>query len=66
MGTVGFDFEVLNKADVPSFQQALAARSKAAIAAGGKDGTVGRFLARNSGEAAACSSSPSSIGKGLS
>lgn len=45
MGTVGFGFEVLNKTDVPSFQQALAARSKAAIAAGGKDGTVGRFLA---------------------
>ena len=45
MGTVGFGFEVLNKADVPSFQQALAARSKAAIAAGGKDGTIGRFLA---------------------
>ncbi len=45
MGTVGFGFEVLNKEDVPSFQQALAARSKAAIAAGGKDGTVGRFLA---------------------
>ena len=45
MGTVGFGFEVLNKADVPSFQEALAARSKAAIAAGGKDGTVGRFLA---------------------
>jgi Tol biopolymer transport system component len=36
---------VLNKADVPAFQQALVARSKAAIAAGGKDGTVGRFLA---------------------
>jgi Tol biopolymer transport system component len=45
MGTVGFGFEVLNKADVPSFQQALGARSKAAIAAGGKDGTIGRFLA---------------------
>ena len=45
MGTVGFGFEVLKKADVPSFQQALAARTKAAIAAGGKDGTVGRFLA---------------------
>jgi hypothetical protein len=45
MGTVGFGFEVLNKADVVAFQQALAARAKAAIAAGGKDGTVGRFLA---------------------
>jgi mono/diheme cytochrome c family protein len=46
MGTVGFLFEVLNKADVPAFQQALSARNKAAIAAGGKDGTIGRFLAR--------------------
>jgi len=45
MGTVGFTFEVLNKADVPEFQQVLAARTKAAIAAGGKDGTIGRFLA---------------------
>jgi Tol biopolymer transport system component len=45
MGTVGFGFEVLNKADLPSFQEALTARSKAAIAAGGKDGTIGRFLA---------------------
>jgi len=45
MGTVGFGFEVLNKADVAPFQQALVARTKAAIAAGGKDGTVGRFLA---------------------
>jgi Tol biopolymer transport system component len=50
MGTVGFGFEVLNKADVPAFQQALAARSKAAIAAGGKDGTIGRFLARQKRE----------------
>jgi WD40-like Beta Propeller Repeat len=46
MGTVGFGFEVLNQADVPAVQQALAARNKAAIAAGGKDGTIGRFLAR--------------------
>jgi mono/diheme cytochrome c family protein len=45
MGTVGFSFEVLNKADVPVFQQELSARAKAAIAAGGKDGTIGRFLA---------------------
>jgi mono/diheme cytochrome c family protein len=45
MGTVGFGFEVLHKADVPAFQQALATRTKTAIAAGGKDGTVGRFLA---------------------
>ena len=45
MGTVGFSFEVLNKADVPVFREELAARTKAAIAAGGKDGTIGRFLA---------------------
>ena len=45
MGTVGFGFEVLNKADVATFQEALVARTKAAIAAGGKDGTIGRFLA---------------------
>ena len=46
MGTVGFAFEVLNQSDVPAFQEALTARSKNAIAAGGKDGTLGRFLAR--------------------
>jgi len=46
MGTVGFGFEVLNKPDVPAFQDALTSRSKEAIAAGGKDGTIGRFLAR--------------------
>jgi Tol biopolymer transport system component len=46
MGTVGFGFEVLNKSDVPAFQEALTSRSRAAIAAGGKDGTIGRFLAR--------------------
>jgi Tol biopolymer transport system component len=46
MGTVGFGFEVLHAEDVPAFQQTLAARNKAAIAAGGKDGTIGRFLAR--------------------
>jgi WD40 repeat protein len=45
MGTVGFGFEVLNQADVPAFAEALTSRSKAAIAAGGKDGTIGRFLA---------------------
>ena len=46
MGTVGFSFEVLHKPDVPAFQAALAARNKAAIAAGGQNGTLGRFLAR--------------------
>jgi mono/diheme cytochrome c family protein len=46
MGAVLFTFEVVNKADVPAFQQALGLRAKEAIAAGGKDGTLGRFLAR--------------------
>jgi hypothetical protein len=39
-------FEVLRKPDVPKFREALAARNKSAIAAGGKNGTLGRFLAR--------------------
>jgi len=46
MGTMGFEFEVLHKADVQPFQQALAERSKSAIAAAGKNGALGRFLAR--------------------
>jgi mono/diheme cytochrome c family protein len=46
MGTVGFGFEAVNQADVPAFQQALGERSKAAIQAGGQNGTLGRFLAR--------------------
>jgi len=46
MGTVGFAFEVLNKTDVPAFEDALAARNKMAIAAGGKNGTLARFLQR--------------------
>jgi dipeptidyl aminopeptidase/acylaminoacyl peptidase len=46
MGTVGFSFEALDKTDVPAFQQALGERAKAAIQAGGQNGTVGRFLAR--------------------
>jgi mono/diheme cytochrome c family protein len=46
MGMMGFGFEVLNKTDVPAFQQALADRAKGAIQAGGKDGTIGRFLSR--------------------
>jgi mono/diheme cytochrome c family protein len=44
MGTVGFTFEVLDQADVPAFQEALLARSKGAIGAGGKDGTLARFI----------------------
>jgi hypothetical protein len=44
MGAIGFGFEVLHEADVPAFREAIAARTKTAIAAGGKDGTIGRFL----------------------
>jgi mono/diheme cytochrome c family protein len=50
MGAVLFDFEVSNAADRPAFEQALATHAKAAIAAGGKDGTIGRFLARTNRE----------------
>jgi mono/diheme cytochrome c family protein len=46
MGAVGFGFQVLNETDVQGFEQALGARGKAAIAAGGKDGTIGRFISR--------------------
>jgi hypothetical protein len=46
MGTVGFMFEVVNKDDTPLFQQALGERTKVAIQAAGKDGTLQRFLAR--------------------
>jgi TolB protein len=46
MGTVGFMFEVVNKDDTPFFQQALGERTKVAIQAAGKDGTLQRFLAR--------------------
>jgi mono/diheme cytochrome c family protein/tetratricopeptide (TPR) repeat protein len=46
MGAVDFTVEVLRRQDLPSFQQALGERNKLAIAAAGKDGTLGRFLAR--------------------
>jgi Tol biopolymer transport system component/mono/diheme cytochrome c family protein len=46
MGTVGFTFEVVNKPDLRSFEQTLGERTKLAIQAAGKDGTLGRFLAR--------------------
>jgi Tol biopolymer transport system component/mono/diheme cytochrome c family protein len=46
MGMVGFGFEVLNQADVAAFQQTLADHARGAIQAGGKDGTIGRFLSR--------------------
>ena len=62
MGTVGFEVEVMRKGDLDAFQQALAVRAKEATAAAGKNGTLGRLLARAS--VGPCSSSPSSIGRG--
>jgi hypothetical protein len=47
MGTMGFTFEVVRPQDVPAFREALGLRNKTAIAAAGKDGTLGRFLARS-------------------
>ena len=52
MGAVLFDFELMNTAEKPAFEQALAVHAKTAIAAGGKDGTIGRFLARTNRERA--------------
>jgi dipeptidyl aminopeptidase/acylaminoacyl peptidase/mono/diheme cytochrome c family protein len=50
MGGIGFAAEVVNAADVSPFEQALAERVKTTIAAAGKNGTLGRFLARNKRE----------------
>ena len=46
MGAVMFDFEVVNAADKPAFQDALGQRMKQTIQVAGKNGTLGRFLAR--------------------
>ena len=46
MGTIGFEVEVVRKEEVDAFQQALAVRAKEATAAAGKNGTLGRLLAR--------------------
>ncbi|HEY9462086.1 MAG TPA: hypothetical protein VIR54_03295, partial [Vicinamibacterales bacterium] len=46
MGAVLFDFEVVNIADRPAFEDAIGKRVKETIAAAGKNGTLGRFLAR--------------------
>ena len=46
MGAIGFEVEIVHKADVDAFQQALAVRGKEAIAAAGKNGTLGRLMAR--------------------
>ena len=50
MGAVLFDVEVVNKTDMPAFQEARGLRTKMAIAAAGKNGTLGRFLARGARE----------------
>jgi len=44
MGTVGLQFEILNKEDAPAVRQALQDRGRAAIQRGAADGTAGRFL----------------------
>jgi hypothetical protein len=46
MGAVLLDFEVMNKADMPAFDSAIGQRVKEAIQVAGKNGTLGRFLAR--------------------
>jgi mono/diheme cytochrome c family protein len=46
MGSVGFNAEVVRKADVDAFRQALADRSQAATAAAKVNGTIGRLMAR--------------------
>ena len=46
MGALLFDFELLNKADMPAVDQVLGQRFKEAIGVAGKNGTLGRFLAR--------------------
>src|SRR5688572_1512895 len=46
MGAVSIDFEVLNTADKQAFQDALGLRMKETIQIAGKNGTLGRFLAR--------------------
>ena len=46
MGALLFDFELLNKAEMPAVEQVLGQRFKEAIQVAGKNGTLGRFLAR--------------------
>jgi hypothetical protein len=52
MGAVNFAVQIVNDAEVSAVQQALAARIKATIQAAGKNGTLGRYLARNKRERA--------------
>jgi len=46
MGTIGFEVEIVNKAEVDAFHSALASRNKMATDTAGKNGTLGRLLAR--------------------
>jgi hypothetical protein len=46
MGTMGFSIEIMRKADVPAYEQALAERNKMAMTTAGQNGALGRFLAR--------------------
>jgi mono/diheme cytochrome c family protein len=46
MGTNGFEVEIVNKAEVNPFHDALAGRTKAATEAASKNGTLGRLMAR--------------------
>src|SRR5262245_46238246 len=46
MGTIGFEVEIVNKADVDRFHEVLASRNKVATDTAGKNGTLGRLLAR--------------------
>ena len=52
MGAVLLDFEVMNKADKAAFEEAIGLRVKEAIQVAGKNGTLGRFLARANRERA--------------
>jgi mono/diheme cytochrome c family protein len=46
MGTIGFEIEIVNKAEVDAFHAALVSRNKIATDTAGKNGTLGRLLAR--------------------
>jgi mono/diheme cytochrome c family protein len=46
MGTIGFEVEIVNKAEVDAFHDALASRNKMATDTARKNGTLGRLLAR--------------------
>ena len=46
MGTVGFEVEIVNKADVDAFHDVLASRNKSATDTASKNGTLGRLIAR--------------------